>query len=226
MLIVVIAAASAFAGVTAGAIAQWNGTLGSAMHDITNNEDGSINWERAKEAALDPAAWQFGAEVRTSIAIAEIDAAALFSKADAGMIINGYLTAGINIDLFIAKLGLTIGPDVTYFTDPADATALGKPQLMIGTMDQAQQDRYDDYVADYQAKNDGETPDDLLATFLTAPLNLKATADFVLGPVVVGASLVLPVNVSFYGMDIKDLIPKAEDLMRCKVGLSAGIKLF
>jgi hypothetical protein len=225
LLIAALAVASAFAGrgaldLTAGAIVQWNGDLGTAVAGVTDG-DGNFDWEKAKQAALNPAAWQIGAEARAKIALLELDSAAMFSKIEngKGLIISGYVTGGLSMDLLgLARLGLTIGPDVYYYTAPEDVPD-GSKQFSIGTMGDTQARKF----ADYQAENPEAS--DFVASLMTAPLNLRATTDFLVGSVTIGVSVTVPTNLSFYKFNFLQIIPTEDAILRSRVAISAGIAI-
>jgi len=205
LLIVLVVTGFAFAGrgpmdVTLGVLAQYNGELG----DVEGGEFDGFK---------DVNNYQFGPEVRVKFTLLELDAAGLVSAdpdVEDEFVFKGFFTGGVSFDLLIARLALGIGPDVYY------ATATG--DFKIGPLDSVQQAKIDNRTDGGEVK--------AVDMLLTAPINLRATVDFLVGPLTVGVSATLPTGFSLDMADQwEDAIPDSEDLKRAKIGISMGIAI-
>jgi len=211
LLIVLVVTGFGFAArgpvdVTLGVLAQYNGELGDL-------EAGEF------EGFKDINNYQFGPEVRVKFTLLELDAAGLISKDDneeGGFIFNGFFTGGVSLDLLIARLGFGIGPDMYYAT--------ATKNLQFGPMDSVQRNKIANRnnIALGSALTEGDY--NAIDMLLTSPINLRATVDFLVGPVTVGVSACLPTNFSLDMADQwEDAIPDENDLKRAKIGISMGI---
>jgi len=206
LLVVLLVAGFAFAArgpvdVTLGVLAQYNGELGDL-------EAGEV------DGFKDVNNYQFGPEVRVKFTLLEIDAAGLVSSDndnEDGFVFNGFFTGGVSLDFLIARVGFGIGPDMYYETATSD--------FKFGPMDSVQKNKIANRTGNSTAQDY-----EVLDMLLTAPINLRATVDFLVGKLTVGISASLPTN---FSLDMADqwenAIPTGDDLKRAKVGISMGI---
>jgi len=199
---------------TLGVLAQYNGELGQ-IQEQTENED--------YEAFTDPGNYQFGPEATMKFSLLEISSAVLMSRdesTDYDCFFNGFVTIGVTLDISVCRLGLGLGPDFYYETATKD--------FRFGPMNDVQKNKI------IQKNNLDENAESLSADdyvfwdmFITSPVNLRLTADFLVGPLNLGFSAVLPTNVSLEMADSwKDLFSSEKDWERIKVGISMGFTVF
>lgn len=178
-----------------------------------------------------PEHFKFGAESRLKLSILELDSVVWFgtlkdinglpSNVSNGdeFLLDGYLTTGLSFDLFgFVRLGVGGGPSFIY------TEAFGNYPFLIGLNRDTHIDDYEPYlnrVAAYM--NDNDVDSELLAMLMCAPFNIRATADFLIGPVNVGLNMIMPTGFNIAQGNWEDLIPESID--DAMVGVSLGIAL-
>ncbi|MDY4611316.1 MAG: hypothetical protein SPD11_11965 [Sphaerochaetaceae bacterium] len=129
--------------------------------------------------------WSFGGELRLKVTLLEIDVVGLYNQYDAAgttnHVISGMFTGGLSLDLFdVVRLGVGMGPNISW-NITQNKFVLGESQLSS----------FNDF---------GEG-------FMTAPMNYRATADVMLGPVMLGVNYTVPTTFTFKAMEAKNLKP-------------------
>jgi len=199
---------------TLDVLAQYNGELGQ-IQEQTENE--------GYQAFTDPTNYQFGPEVRMKFSLIEISSAVLMSHdetTDYDCFFNGFITFGISSDISICRLGFGIGPDF-YYETATKGFRFG-PMNNIQKNKIIQRNNLDENAE--SLSNEDYVPWDM---FITAPVNLRLTSDFLIGPLNLGLSAVLPTNVSLEMANCwKDLFSEEQDLQRIKIGVSMGFTVF
>lgn len=143
------------------------------------------NWDWGTVGKIDN--WSFGAEARFKITILEVDVVGLYNQfkptgsTETNHVISGMFTGGLSFDIFnIVRLGVGMGPKVSW--NITEKT----------------------FVIDQQMVNN---MDDFGKGFMNAPMNYRATADVMLGPIMLGANYTVPSKFTFEKLDAKDLVP-------------------
>lgn len=169
---------------TLGAVAQYGKGLGSLIDDIKAKD--TTNLTNIKN-------YQFGPELRIRLAIVELDVGALINSNGATtgkfyekMDYSGYGNVGLSFDLFFVRIGLTAGLDFAYLPQaPAGMQFIVGPSTIN-----------DSTRKELVASMSGGAAD-LKNWAMTAPLNIRATVDFLLGDnVTLGVYGSLPTNIS------------------------------
>lgn len=224
MLPISVFAARGPVDITVGAIAQYNKGLGTLIEEAKTDP----------KVFTDMKNYQFGGEARFRFAILEIDAGALISKnADAlasakffnKFNYSGFANVGISLDLVFIRLGVTMGTSVNYAPDGTtwgiENPGVDPQKFWIGDMDAARLTLIKGMDGGIgQIKNQ----------LLTAPLQIRATVDFLLGNLTVGANCTLMTPLSIATISNKDLWKQAYEgaqtkWVDAKVGVYLGINL-
>jgi hypothetical protein len=129
--------------------------------------------------------WSFGGELRFKVTLLEIDVVGLYNQYDIPggkqQVISGMFTGGLSLDLFdIVRLGVGMGPNASW--------NITQGRFIVGT----------DEVSNLSDFGQG---------FMNAPMNYRATADVMLGPVMLGANYTVPTSFTFSNLDAKKLEP-------------------
>lgn len=132
--------------------------------------------------------WSFGGELRLKLTIIEIDVIGLYNQyipmnSDTpDHVISGMFTGGLAFDLFnFIRLGVGMGPNISW--------NITQGSFIMGVH---QIGGFDDF-------GDG---------FMNAPMNYRATLDFMLGPVMLGMNYTVPSAFTFKKLEAKDLAPQ------------------
>jgi len=199
---------------TLGVLAQYNGELGQ-IQEQTENDD--------YQAFTDPSNYQFGPKARIKFSLIEISSAVLMSRdenTDFDCFFNGFVSFGITHDFSVCRLGIGLGPDLYYET--------ATKGFRFGPMNDVQKNKIiqrNNLEKDADSLNEDDY--EIWDMFITSPVNIRVTADFLVGPLNLGFSAVLPTNVSLEMADSwKSLFSEEKDLQRTKVGISMGFTVF
>ncbi len=145
--------------------------------------------------------YAFGADLRLKLLIAEVDLVGTFGQgANEEFKLSMLTTAGVSLDLFgVTRLGIGLGPNFSVIFGDGD------PQVL---------DSNDDPV-DFDSLGDA---------FSKSPLALRATADFKIGKMWLGASYTLNTDYTFANAgEIDKLFSAAWDKGRFGVSLLFAI---
>jgi len=195
---------------TLGVLAQYNGELGQIQEQSENDN---------YQAFTDPSNYQFGPEARIKFSLIEISSAVLMSRdenTDFDCFFNGFVSLGITHDFSVCRVGFGIGPDLYYETATND--------FRFGPMNEVQKNKIIQRKnLDKNVENLNEEDYVVWDMFITAPISLRLTADFLVGPLNLGFSAVLPTNISLEMADSwKNFLSEEKDLERTKIGISMG----
>ncbi len=144
-------------------------------------EDG---WDWASMGKIE--SWSFGGELRLKLTIIEVDVIGLYNQYNlAGQtnhVISGMFTGGLAFDLFnFIRLGVGMGPNISW--------NITQGSFIMGIHQ----------IGDFDDFGDG---------FMNAPMNYRATLDFMLGPVMLGVNYTVPSAFTFKKLEAKDLAPQ------------------
>lgn len=191
LMVALLIPAAVFAGrggfdLIIGAVAKYNYGLGEMIDEVKAGTDPSPFLK------LDN--YQFGPELRIRLAIVEIDAGALMNTNGSGakefyktFDYSGYGNVGLSFDLLgFIRLGVTAGLDFAYKpTNPEGKQFIIGPSTVGDTKRQT-------LIASMEGG-----AGNMANWALTAPINVRATVDFLLGDAItLGVNAVLPTNLS------------------------------
>lgn len=156
------------------------------------------DWDAAKADLLKIDNWSFGLDFRNRLALFEVDLVSMYNYSkvqDATTHTISVLgTAGLVFDIYdVVRLGVGLGPSFDFIIRDGKLQIRDAAGLLV------------------DAENIGES-------FSHAPLNYRLTADFLLGPVMLGANYTLPSAWSFAEPTWKGLLPP--DWGKGKIGVS------
>ncbi|HKM05829.1 MAG TPA: hypothetical protein VJ869_02465 [Sphaerochaeta sp.] len=176
-------------GLSIGATAQYKQDFAAMQNSIDN--------ETFAEDFGDINNYEFGADVRLKILLAEIDLVGMFGSAPGGYTTISVLTsAGISLDILnIARVGFGMGPRFNVLIDD-DGNATVK----------------DENNADVTVDNFGDV-------FINSPVAYRATVDFKLGSMMLGLNYTVDTAYKFKDwQDVQNLFDAPLD--SGKVGVS------
>lgn len=143
--------------------------------------------------------WSFGGDMRLKVLIFEVDALGSYSKVGGSDMISGLLTGGLSFDLLnVIRLGVGMGPNVTW--------NISDGKFVIGGTEE---------VGDIEGFGDA---------FMQSPMTYRATADFLLGSIMLGVNYQIPTEFTFNDPQVEALIPS--DWSRGRMGVSLLYSFF
>lgn len=156
------------------------------------------SWDEAKDDLLKIDNWSFGVDFRNRLALFEVDLVGMYNYSKpldvATHTISVLGTAGLVFDVYdIVRLGVGLGPSFDFIIKDGNLQVRDANGALV------------------EASNFGES-------FTHAPLNYRLTADFLLGPFLIGANYTLPSAWSFDNPTWAGLLPP--DWGKGKIGVS------
>ncbi len=160
----------------------------------------TLEWD---ESMGDIENYQFGADIRTRILFAEVDAMALLGNTQDELTLDGVVTGGLSLDLLgLVRVGLGLGPRVIA-TFPSGGT----PTFIF--------------------KDGTEIGEDFQEAIMQTPLTWRATADIKLGKILVGLNYTVDSNdFSLDSNNYTDLLPGTDQWESGRIGASVLFTLF
>ncbi len=158
-------------------------SLGATAQFGKNPADTNFNWGSLGKIEN----WTFGGEARFKITILEIDAVGLYNRTGNDDIISGMVTAGLAFDIFdVVRLGVGMGPNLAWNITQKSV-----------------------YTVDASGNNVLLTGGNFADAFMGAPMNYRATVDFLLGKnFMIGVNYQVPSTFTFKNLIAKDLMPQ------------------